>query len=177
MATTAQPSRRTSEPAHQPSARPRSNQAQEALNWFASLYGFFASDAALARALGWDNDTVAQWRTQSVGRPRRKKREQVRRLLELCDEANVYLRDPYQAGEWVMAPMPQLGESPAVRLQAGGDRALRELFSHFFETVERPDRWVDDDAWEEDVPMPSQHKPATEPPAPRTTAKAGSAHS
>jgi hypothetical protein len=142
------------------SARLRSADAQQALEWFVLLNGFFASDTALARALGWDVQTVGEWRAGDVVRPQRRKRDEVRRLLSLCDEANVYLREPRHAGDWALAPSPQLGgDSPAELLQQGGDAALQMLNEYAFRTMPRPDSWIDDDDWE-DIPLPVRSQKA-----------------
>lgn len=99
-----------------------------ALDDFARLHVFFARDAPLASALGWDEATVACWRKREVVRPQVKKSAQVLRMLQLCDQVRPYMQSDRQVGQWLGAPAPNLrGASPAQWLNANGQRGLREL--------------------------------------------------
>ncbi len=100
----------------------------QTLDSFARLYAFFRRDVLLAAALGWDEATVAAWRTREVVRPQAKKAAQVELLLELCEEARPYLREDRQVADWVSTGLPNLrGVTPAQWLTARGRRGLREL--------------------------------------------------
>ena len=82
----------------------------------------------LAYALGWDEATVAVWRTREVVRPQVKKAAQIELLLELCEETRTYLHEDHQVGEWISTGLPNLrGMTPAQWLAARGQRGLREL--------------------------------------------------
>jgi hypothetical protein len=108
--------------------RRRSKQAARALVAFSALRRFFAHDNQLARALGWDVATTAEWRAGRVVRPQRAKIVEVARLMELCEETRAYLRSDADVGTWVTAPMPNLGGlSPAAWLQRHGHVGLRQL--------------------------------------------------
>lgn len=108
--------------------RRRSKHAARALVAFAALRRFFPHDNQLARALGWDVATTAEWRSGRVVRPQRAKIVEVARLLDLCEETRAYLRSDADAGTWTTAPMPNLGgSSPAEWLQRHGQVGLRQL--------------------------------------------------
>ena len=114
--------------AHQIKRRAPSAQATRALDAFARLYCFFGRDVLLAGALGWDQATIAEWRTREVVRPQVKKAAQIELLLELCEEARPYLHEDHQVGEWISTGLPNLrGMTPAQWLTARGHRGLREL--------------------------------------------------
>jgi hypothetical protein len=82
----------------------------------------------LAGALGWDEATVAEWRTREVVRPQVKKAAQIELLLDLCEETRPYLHEDRQVGEWMSTGLPNLrGMTPAQWLAARGHRGLREL--------------------------------------------------
>jgi len=82
----------------------------------------------LAGALGWDEATVAEWRTREVVRPQVKKAAEIELLLDLCEETRPYLREDHQVGQWMSTGLPNLrGMSPAQWLAARGHRGLREL--------------------------------------------------
>jgi hypothetical protein len=82
----------------------------------------------LANALGWDEATVAEWRTREVVRPQVKKAAQIELLLECCEETRPYLQEDRQVGEWISTKLPNLrGMTPAQWLAARGQRGLREL--------------------------------------------------
>lgn len=82
----------------------------------------------LAVALGWDEATAAQWRDRVVVRPQRAKATQVLQLAELAGEARAYLDSDTDVGEWLNAPLPNLGgKSPARWLRSRGRTGLREL--------------------------------------------------
>jgi len=105
-----------------------SAQAAYALDSFARLYSFFGRDMRLASALGWDEATVAAWRTRDVVRPQVKKVAQVRLLLELCEETRPYMREDRQVGSWVSTGLPNLhGVTPAQWLATHGRRGLHQL--------------------------------------------------
>ena len=108
--------------------RAPSAQATRTLDCFARLYSFFGRDVPLAGALGWDEATVAEWRTREVIRPRVKKAAQIELLLELCEETRPYLHEDVQVGAWTSTGLPNLrGMTPAQWLTARGHRGLREL--------------------------------------------------
>jgi hypothetical protein len=105
-----------------------SPQAAHALDSFARLYSFFGQDMRLASALGWDEATVAAWRTRDVVRPQIKKVAQIRLLLELCEETRPYMREDRQVGDWVSTGLPNLhGMTPAQWLATHGRHGLRQL--------------------------------------------------
>jgi hypothetical protein len=108
--------------------RAPSAHATRALDDFARLYSYFGGGALLAGALGWDQATVAEWRTRQVVRPQVKKVAQIELLLELCEETRPYLHEDHQVGEWISIGLPNLrGMTPAQWLTARGHRGLREL--------------------------------------------------
>jgi hypothetical protein len=82
----------------------------------------------LAEALGWNEATVAEWRTREVVRPQVKKAAQIELLLELCEETRPYLHEDHQVGGWISTGLPNLrGMTPAQWLTTRGPRGLREL--------------------------------------------------
>jgi hypothetical protein len=108
--------------------RAPSVQATRALDSFARLYPYFGRDVLLAGALGWDQATIAGWRTREVVRPQVKKAAQIELLLECCEETRPYLQEDLQVGEWISTRLPNLrGMTPAQWLAARGHRGLREL--------------------------------------------------
>jgi hypothetical protein len=108
--------------------RVRSPQAAQALETFGILPRYFAHDAQLAQALGWDSATVAVWREGGVVRPQSAKVAYVKLLADLCEEAGAYLRRDTDVGAWICTSLPNLrGASPAEWLATRGPRGLREL--------------------------------------------------
>ena len=108
--------------------RQRSPSATSALDGFDGLRRFFAQDVQLAKALGWDAATVADWRAHQVVRPQQAKIAQVTLLDRLCQEARPFLRADTAVGEWLNAPLPNLGgATPAEWIRSSGRTGLRQL--------------------------------------------------
>lgn len=128
-----------------PGARQRSAQANRAVDAFGDARRFFSHDARLAEALGWDEATAAQWRDRLVVRPQRVKAIQVFELAELAREARAYLRTDTDVGDWLNAPLPNLGgSSPARWLRSRGMIGLRELIHGMVDWMPRlPERDLD----------------------------------
>lgn len=131
--------------------RQRSARATRALEAFADLRRFFASDSQLAEALTWDEATVAKWRDHLVVRPQVIKVMQVLLLDEIALEARAYMRSDSDVGSWLNAPTPNLrGATPARWVRQRGHVGVTELTHGLVDWMpripERDLRAIDPDA-------------------------------
>jgi DNA-binding XRE family transcriptional regulator len=95
---------------------------------FQRLEHFFASQTALARALGVHRDTVRAW---EHGLPTRLRRSSLARVNAVCataEQAARYLPSEKLVGEWLLAPQIALGGiSAAALIQREPDAYQRVL--------------------------------------------------
>jgi hypothetical protein len=83
---------------------------------FERLERFFASQTALARALGVHRDTIRTWQE---GRPTRLRASSVARVSTICavaEQVARYLPSDTLVGEWLLAPQLTLSGSSAAAL-------------------------------------------------------------
>jgi DNA-binding XRE family transcriptional regulator len=96
---------------------------------FERLERFFASQTALARALGVHRDTVRSWEHGDSTRLRRNSIERVNTICAVAEQVAGYLPREELVGEWLLAPHIGLGGvSPAafIRGEPGAyQRVLR----------------------------------------------------
>lgn len=112
--------------------RERSEAADAALADFELLRSFYSSDAQLADALKWSEDTVRAWRHRSIKRPRLDHRETVEALLAICQEASRWVPEPELVGAWSLTPHEVIqGASPAQITRSLGKRGAGELLGIF----------------------------------------------
>jgi hypothetical protein len=83
---------------------------------FQRLERFFASQSALARALGVHRDTVRAWEHGAPTRLRRSSLTRVNTICAIAEQAARYLPSEKLVGEWLLAPQIALGGSSATAL-------------------------------------------------------------
>lgn len=115
-----------------------SSDAVHAFDLFDALKVFFRSDAALARALGWQPNTVAAWSDRQVLRPRVEHRRAVDRLLVLMRRASEWTTEKYLAGDWALERQALLADlSPSMVLRVLRETGLRILLGAFVKIAPR----------------------------------------
>ncbi len=96
---------------------------------FQRLERFFASQTALARALGVHRDTIRAWEHGQPTRLRHSSLERVNTICAIAEQVARYLPREKLVGEWLLAPQIALGGiSPAafIRSEPGAyQRVLR----------------------------------------------------
>lgn len=92
--------------------------ALEAQHAFSRLRGYFATAAALGRALGWSAPTVLAWMQdgRTPARPRESSVEMVHAMLLIADAAREWVSDPFDVGEWLVTPVDELGGLPPCKV-------------------------------------------------------------
>jgi DNA-binding XRE family transcriptional regulator len=99
---------------------------------FQRLERFFASQTALARALGVHRDTVRAWEHGQSTRLRHSSLARVNTVCAIAEEAAGYLPRERLVGEWLLAPHIGLGgDSPAafLRSQPGAYQRVLHLIA------------------------------------------------
>lgn len=83
---------------------------------FQRLKHFFASQTALARALGVHRDTVRAWDHGHLTRLRHNSLARVNAVCAIAEQVARYLPSDKLVGEWLLAPQIALGGSSAAAL-------------------------------------------------------------
>jgi DNA-binding transcriptional regulator YiaG len=95
---------------------------------FQQLERFFASQTALARALGVQRDTVRAWEHGHPTRLRHSSLERVNTIRAIAEQVARYLPREKLVGEWLLAPHIGLGGvSPAAFIRSEPDAYQRVL--------------------------------------------------
>jgi DNA-binding XRE family transcriptional regulator len=95
---------------------------------FQRLERFFASQTALARALGVQRDTVRAWEHGHPTRLRHSSLERVDTICAIAEQVARYLPREKLVGEWLLAPHIGLGGvSPAAFIRSEPDAYQRVL--------------------------------------------------
>jgi len=95
---------------------------------FKRLERFFASQSALARALGVHRDTVRAWEQGQPTRLRHSSLERVNTLCAIAEAVAGYIPREKLVGEWLLAPQIGLGGvSPVAFIRSGPDAYQRVL--------------------------------------------------
>jgi len=96
---------------------------------FGRLEHFFASQSALARALGVHRDTIRAWEQGHPTRLRHSSLERVNTVCAIAEQVARYLPSEKLVGEWLLAPQIALGGSSAAafiqREPSAYERVLR----------------------------------------------------
>lgn len=100
---------------------------------FERLTRFFASQSALARALGVHRDTIRAWEQGLPTRLRIASVARVEGVSAVAEEVARYLPDDEMVGEWLLSPQLALGGSSAAALIRRDPRACH----HVLRLVER----------------------------------------
>ncbi len=94
----------------QAGGRVASETARHAAAAFAELRRFFRSSSQLQKALSWSAPTLRSWIGEHGPlRPRAHSVERVLLLVELASAAKKWVSDPWQVGDWLLEPQPNLG--------------------------------------------------------------------
>jgi DNA-binding XRE family transcriptional regulator len=99
---------------------------------FERLERFFASQSALARALGVHRDTVRAWEHGQPTRLRHSSLERVNTICAIAEAVAGYLPREKLVGEWLLAPQISLGGiSPAafIRSEPGAYQRVLHLIA------------------------------------------------
>lgn len=99
---------------------------------FQRLERFFASQSALARALGIHRDTVRAWEHGAPTRLRRSSLTRVNTICAIAEEVAGYLPREKLVGEWLLAPHIGLGgvsPSAFIRSQPGAYQRVLNLIA------------------------------------------------
>lgn len=96
---------------------------------FPRLERFFASQTALARALGVHRDTVRAWEHGGSTRLRHSSIERVNTICAVAEQVAGYLPREELVGEWLLAPHIGLGGDPAafIRREPGAYKKVLRL--------------------------------------------------
>ena len=111
------------------SAKPRTVVAARPAN-FERLQRFFASQTALAAALGVHRDTVRKWERGEASRLRRSSIERVTVMAAVAEQVARYMPSDASVGSWLLHPQPALGgQIPAVLVRTQGPKAYEPIVS------------------------------------------------
>ncbi len=94
---------------------------------FERLERFFASQSALARALGVHRDTIRAWERGCPTRLRASSVARVRTMCAVAEQVARYLPRDDLVGQWMLAPQLALGGYSAAALVQHDPRAYRRV--------------------------------------------------
>jgi hypothetical protein len=95
---------------------------------FTRLRNFFASQTAMATALGVQRDTIRVWERGRATRLRRALVQRVMVMSAVAEQVARYMPTDKSVGDWLLSPQPGLGgESPSALVRRRGVAAYEPI--------------------------------------------------